>query len=389
LRLPWKYIDDRNYEELGKYMIEERWQEVFLLAADMIEEKNSDSFTMRSLKGLNSSLESDSQLQKFLIWVYQKAASITAPYKAAAARALYFILDINLAVALELDIERDQDLDRARLLSQDLNKRLNSFGFVEKLDQKLSQDLISAQTILGATDFMRNSYFTHHFNEALRYNLMRLKDPDYNLYYMGDRHRTIHYFEEMVKHRNIYPDIAEFYIDYSLVLAFSRASLLTLVLENDPSILKDSRIISRFQLIQYGLDTVLALVLIYEPQWLSTLQGLRNLLPDIGSSDYLPVLYQGNIEFLPRETVVILWWTENGQEVLEQFQSVITKNRNIGHDWKLSAEQWIHLRKYYKATEFVFDYMNNSSNISLNVYSEIENLMLLPNTEIETSESEI
>ncbi|MHC5761970.1 NACHT domain-containing protein, partial [Nostoc sp.] len=129
------FCDRADWEGLAQHIIKENWQEVFLLSLDMMH--NVNDFVLLMLKKLNESLANDAKLQKYLAWVQNKSVSIKVPYKSAAVRAFYFVLNLNIGLALKLDIELDRNLDRARLQAKDIDRVLN-FELARVIDKELA-----------------------------------------------------------------------------------------------------------------------------------------------------------------------------------------------------------------------------------------------------------
>lgn len=109
-----------------------RWQEVLLQALGVSPSADRLMQLMKSEADLL--MAEDEMLQKFLVWVSQKASSVDVPYKLPAVRAFYF------AAAHALD--RDRTLDLARLLDSNLARALNL-----ALDLALDLSLARAQTL--------------------------------------------------------------------------------------------------------------------------------------------------------------------------------------------------------------------------------------------------
>ncbi|MEH2159917.1 MAG: hypothetical protein V7K38_02480 [Nostoc sp.] len=68
-------------------------------------------------------------------------------------------------------------------------------------------------------------------------------------------------------------------------------------------------------------------------------------------------------------------WTEN-------FRSLITEYRNIGHDWQFSKQQKELLQQYYEANELLIECLHSDCYVSSEVRQQIEDTLLLPIAEI-------
>jgi hypothetical protein len=109
-------------------------------------------------------------------------------------------------------------------------------------------------------------------------------------------------------------------------------------------------------------------------EWKKPLQQLRNQLPD---SDY------------DDEEELEAWWTHESPAWIEQLEALIIKHRNIELDWqfRFSPEDWQVLLQYYDANRLLVDCLNNSSNVSPQVRSQIEDELLLPIEKLRKSEN--
>ena len=125
----------QSLQELVNHIItEKRWREVFLLTAEMLPEAD---YLLELMKAqVDSLLDGDEKMQKFLSWVNERSTSIEGTYKLVAIRALY--LDLNLDRALDRALARARARARARALDLDLDL---DFDFAINLDRDLDLDL--------------------------------------------------------------------------------------------------------------------------------------------------------------------------------------------------------------------------------------------------------
>ncbi len=129
-----RYIVDNerrgSVERLMRFVGEDRWREVFLLTAGMLDD--ATEFCTLYLQATAKLIAEDAQLIKQLNWAVQKGASLSLPYKTAAVRAFLIFrardLDRDRALALAHDLDRAlalalaHDLDRALALARDLDR---------------------------------------------------------------------------------------------------------------------------------------------------------------------------------------------------------------------------------------------------------------------------
>lgn len=89
-----------------------RWREVFLLSCGIA--PNADELLQRMKQKIDTAIDTDVKIHKFLAWVEDKSLSVQTPYHPAAVRAFYFALipklnhsrsnlDVNLDLALAID----------------------------------------------------------------------------------------------------------------------------------------------------------------------------------------------------------------------------------------------------------------------------------------------
>jgi predicted NACHT family NTPase len=93
-------VANYTYKNLVEYVPEKRWQEVFLLTAEMM--RKPDNLVRLMKQSIDKLVVSDEKLQSMLKWVDEKARSIEAPYKFAAVRAYYLELEFARLRAVEL-----------------------------------------------------------------------------------------------------------------------------------------------------------------------------------------------------------------------------------------------------------------------------------------------
>jgi predicted NACHT family NTPase len=77
------------------------------------------------------------------------------------------------------------------------------------------------------------------------------------------------------------------------------------------------------------------------------------------------------------------WWSQHITAWSAQLQTVIIKDRNIGHDWKFNDSQRALLDQYYDANELLADCLKSECYADRKLLQHIEETMFLPITEIE------
>lgn len=76
------------------------------------------------------------------------------------------------------------------------------------------------------------------------------------------------------------------------------------------------------------------------------------------------------------------WWQVNNQEWTDQFRTVMSDHRNLGHDWQFSDPQRALLQQYYDANKLLVECLNSGCVVSDGVRQEIEETLLLPTVDI-------
>lgn len=161
---------------------EKRWREVFLLSVRLL--KSADSLLQLMKQQIDSLLATDEKLQQYLAWVEEKSNSVRAPYKLAAMRAYYLLIDQNLTRYLDFDLALAENLDST--FAQDLVLAQDP-DFSQDFAQDLAQDLALAQDLefvqeLGELDNLELDNLDlneivrdQNFEEELKHKLQQLK----------------------------------------------------------------------------------------------------------------------------------------------------------------------------------------------------------------------
>ena len=127
-------VDRQNWQLLTQHLSDKAWREVTLLVAGSV--RQGDQLILTLKQATDNLLADDPQLQAFLAWTTEKAASVQVPYKPQAVIAFYFALDLDRALGLDLVL----DLDRARALDLDLDRALD-LDLALDLDRARALDL--------------------------------------------------------------------------------------------------------------------------------------------------------------------------------------------------------------------------------------------------------
>jgi predicted NACHT family NTPase len=97
-------VANYTYKSLVEHVTEKRWQEVFLLTAEMM--RKPDNLVRLMKQSIDKLVVSDEKLQSILKWTDEKAQSIEVAYKSAAVRAYYLELELARLRAVEFAHEQ-------------------------------------------------------------------------------------------------------------------------------------------------------------------------------------------------------------------------------------------------------------------------------------------
>ncbi len=118
---------ETTLQNLVTHITDKRWREVILLSVGMAREAD-DLFLLMKRK-IDSLLEGDEKLQRFLAWADEKSRSVNVSYKLVAVRAYYFVRDRDrrrhFAPTSDLSLSRALDLSLSRSLSRTLASAFN------------------------------------------------------------------------------------------------------------------------------------------------------------------------------------------------------------------------------------------------------------------------
>ena len=165
-----KYLLDRIYLK--------RWHGVIVMTISIFPKADRMLQTMK--RKIDEIVVNDAHLQSFLTWVNQQSIQIQTPYKAVTIRALY----------LDIDLENNRSLDRARALdiahSRSLERaRVKSMG----IENQMETDVDIDYTINLALNLDLALYFANHpivelacalepdLNKGLQFLRQKLPDP--------------------------------------------------------------------------------------------------------------------------------------------------------------------------------------------------------------------
>ena len=88
-------------------------------------------------------------------------------------------------------------------------------------------------------------------------------------------------------------------------------------------------------------------------------------------------------DFEDRDQVVEQWWRGQGEDWIVQLRAVMVGHRNTGHDWQLTVAQTEKLQQYYDTNKLLVDCLNSDCYVTKATRQQIEEMLLLPMSEIE------
>ncbi|WP_392476292.1 NACHT domain-containing protein [Nostoc sp. C110] len=154
---------------LSSHITEKRWQEVFLLTFEMLQ--NADDMIRAMKQQIDNLLAGDEKLEHFLQWAEEKAQSINTSYLITAIRAFFIslTLDLNFAFVCNLIPDLALDLSLVRVLCDgNLNDNLLNLDLASRIDFDFGDD------IALALDYIVDS--NHHADIALNHILDLTQD---------------------------------------------------------------------------------------------------------------------------------------------------------------------------------------------------------------------
>jgi predicted NACHT family NTPase len=141
-----RFCDRADWNALVNHITEKHWREVFLLAVGML--SNADDLLKLMKEKVDGLVAEERNLQQLLVWVRQRSLSLEVPYKAAAVRAFYLNIDLDMGPDRPLGCAID---------------RIGTYvlACASLLSRALRQDNLSTDTITTAKNIVepdRNYY---------------------------------------------------------------------------------------------------------------------------------------------------------------------------------------------------------------------------------------
>ncbi|MEO1399794.1 MAG: NACHT domain-containing NTPase [Cyanobacteria bacterium J06635_1] len=72
------------------------------------------------------------------------------------------------------------------------------------------------------------------------------------------------------------------------------------------------------------------------------------------------------------------WWQSKGHVWIDELIQVMVRHRNLGHDWRFSADELTRLHQYYEANKLLLECVNSDCYVSREVRDRILQNMFLP-----------
>jgi len=328
-----RYIVDNEARgmlpRLTAHVGDARWREIFLLTASML--ADAVEFSQRYLAALQNMIASEAEIVILLKWSSGKSTTLFGAlpkqsrvlYIYAAARTRTHIpeLDFTRSDTLDLDLgfipphALNRDLDRSyariRTFARDLDRNNNRIRTLARNLDRNNNRIRDLELILDPDHAL-----DHALDHARDYARDLDRDPDLN--------RTLSLVRSLLLTRSLTRNLV-------LVRAFA-LDLLLLTLLKVAADLPDEAVNDK------NLQMAVAH---YRPTLIALSQKLS-----------LPTLAQA-LDSLP-------WPDENGSAVdlnafNRQLRAVALEHRDVGHQWKLSREQWALLADYLEANRLLVE----------------------------------
>ncbi|MUG99210.1 hypothetical protein F7734_45735 [Scytonema sp. UIC 10036] len=348
----WEIKEESAYKDLMAHMTNKRWQEVFLLTAEM---SNADVLFLEMKNYIDGILALDKKLQNFLKWINHKSQLVKACYKPAAVRGFYFALEQRLMLEWN---EQNQNEDQCIFLVQHfqlackIDKNID-YSLTIELDIDYAQDL--AIDIENLENYL---YFQEHesqVNELDDIDIFTIKNNDF----LENKQ-----FESMEVPQE--SDIEKMRFKLSEVTKRIEDSSRKLYLE-----------------MQYDLDISEYIKYSFYSKHLYVNDFIKTVIRENLSSqlkEQLKILFQpiyNNSKNIDRSVQQL--WEIYYKTWFKQLKNILLiQHRNIGHDWQFNDAQKKLLQQYYDANMLLVDCLNSDCCISCEVRRQIEDTLLLP-----------
>lgn len=158
-----RYIADNerrgSVDRLMQYVGDDRWNEVFLLTAGMLDD--ATEFCTLYLQATARMISEDPQLVKQINWTIGKGASLSLPFREAAVRSFLIFRARDLARGRDLALAPDLDRALALALARDLDRALALAHSLDRtLDRARTLDLEFALALARARTRVRTRAYS-------------------------------------------------------------------------------------------------------------------------------------------------------------------------------------------------------------------------------------
>jgi predicted NACHT family NTPase len=316
-----KNFESEDWESWVIHITEARWREVFLLVFEIIKSDNKSSdYLLRLMKDkIDSVIESDKTLKRFLKWVSQKSRSTQLAYRPAGVRAFY----LTLEPTNDLSFEDSDDAGNVDAFDWDVYCAIDQY-FEAGLDDDVDPNLNLDYCLNFALNFDCNiSDFQDYMFDEDKAVTERNTNAPITIHEIEDSLRSLHHYEACSNVSNLYT-------------ALIHAEYFALVLDIDPELML-------------------------------ALKQIREQLPE-PTNHYAKIFKQ--------------WWQDNSslwnEKLREQLRDVATRYRNFGYKWQFSEEQKKLLERYWEANKLLLDCLDIGCDVSPELELCIVDTLLLP-----------
>ncbi len=316
--------------QLEQKIANPRWNKIILQVVKS--QQPSDRLIRLIKRAIDRSVSNDRKIQKILIHIFKKQASLSVAYLPIAMRAFYLELEqIHLAInPLDTNLENYVDLfdDEISIESEDLDDEYSDY-------LQTTQSLEILENYFDIDEFQ--SILDEKISHFSSFKFARICDSKLN--FALDELE----FNQVDDYINL---------DYVLMISLKFASNI------ERSTLHDF-IVSITQA-----HTLAQKIKFEKFSHLGMSQELK-------VEDLAIFQSSGWAQF-------ILFWHKQGDDFVNKIRDISIRYRDIGHDWQLSQKQKEKLQYYYRGNVFLWDLINVDGSVTKTTESEIQKTMLLP-----------
>lgn len=400
-----------SLQELANHILEPRWREVILLAAEML--RRADSLLLLMKQAIDKVLDADPHLLSFFEWIDSKSSHGNKSYQTVAVRAFYFELGRirafrRLKVLKFSDLTNDLGLitTEVRIFDPSFTIAGNRFlelDFILSLIYSLAKDLryslrssSNQNIILGEDDLddLDNEDDLDDENDLDNEDDLDNKNDLDDEDDLGDSSIIEQFMEsendeyaESILFEDLSPgnmisedeDLVEEtygfdYFDDSTLTSYDFLDALGYQFSTSKNDLAEYETLGLL-----NLAATHALHLIQSPV-LKVSNEAKNSLKEL--IDQLPENKYNSGEKIPLQ-----YWRSIADDWMVEFRNVIIKYFSVGYHWRFTKSQQKRINQYYESHRILIDCLNSGCYLTKEVREKIEKSLLLPETSKDETES--